>query len=364
MNHLLYKPDWPETKERYRAWWARDYFGRCAIAVQAPLDQPPDDLEPPPAPKTLEEQWYDLDAISARIDAAHRSTFYGGETFPIWYPGYPGIAALPTIYGCKVDLDMRTGWWHPILTDPEGFDIGRLKLDEHSAGYVYAMDVLERAARESKGKSIPSIGAFGGCGDTLAALRGTEQLLLDCIERPDVVRDAEMVLMEQWCEFYDRCHAVIRDASDGGSACWFGAWSPRKTYAAQNDFSYNISPAMFRDIFLPAIERQTRFLDHTVYHCDGVEAFRHVEALCEIPRLHAIQILPGAGKPSPLHYMPVLKKVQAAGKGLHIWLPPEEVKPALEQLSARGLYIVTRCRTETEARALLKMAEKESFDRG
>jgi hypothetical protein len=360
---LQYKSDWEETKEHYRAWWAHEYFGRAALAVAAPLDNPPN-RPIPPEPATVHERWYDLDAISARIDYEMSGTFYGGEAFPIWYPGYPGISSIPSILGCKLDLDMHTGWSHPILPDPDGFEVHDLELDTENPGYVYAMDVLERAVRETRGKSIPSIGAFGGGGDTLAALRDTRQLLFDCTERPDAVREAELLLMDMWCDFYDRCHAVTREASDGGSVCWFGVWSPGKTYAAHNDFSYNISPAMFRDLFLPAIERQTQFLDHTVYHVDGIEAFAHVDALCELPRLQALQILPGAGKPSPLRYMDTLKKVQAAGKNLHISIAPEEVRSALEQLSARGLFIATGCRTEAEARQLLQNAARWSVDRG
>jgi len=119
---------------------------------------------------------------------------------------------------------------------------------------------------------------------------------------------------------------------------------------------------MFSDLFLPAIERQLDFLDHAVYHVDGIEAFRHVPALCELSRLQAIQMLPGAGKPSPLHYMSVLKEVQARGKGLHISIAPEEVEAALRELSARGLFIATWCKTEAEARALLAKAERWSHD--
>ena len=360
---LQYKPEWEETKDRYCAWWEHEYFGRCALAVGAPLDDPPDRPEPPAA-TTVRDRWYDLDAISARLDYNMSRTFYGGESFPIWSPGYPGLASLPTIHGCTCDLDMHTGWHHPMLTDPDGFDVSEVEIDTGNPAYVYAMNVLQRAAREARGKSIPSIGAFGGCGDTLASLRGTEQLLLDCIERPDAVREAEFVLMDMWCDFFDRCHQPIREASDGGSACWFGVWSPGRTYCSHNDFSYNISPAMFRELFLPVIERQTQFLDHTVYHVDGVQAFAHVDALCELPRLHALQILPGAGKPSPLHYMDTLKKVQAAGKNLHISIPPGELRPALEQLSARGLFISTGTPTEAEARQLLRDAERWSVDRG
>lgn len=43
---------------------------------------------------------------------------------------------------------------------------------------------------------------------------------------------------------------------------------------------------------------------------------------------------------------------------------PEEVRPALERLSARGLFIETSCKTEAEARELLKNAECWSVDRG
>jgi len=166
-----------------------------------------------------------------------------------------------------------------------------------------------------------------------------------------------------WCDFYDQSYAVVHEATEG-SVCWIGFWGPGKSYAVSNDFSYNISPGMFQELFLPAIERQTRFLDYSIYHVDGVQAFAHVDALCTLPRLQALQILPGAGQPTALHFMKVLRKVQAAGKNLQLYLPPEEIQPALEQLSARGLLLVTSCRTETEARALLRNVEKWSVDRG
>ena len=72
--------------------------------------------------------------------------------------------------------------------------------------------------------------------------------------------------------------------------------------------------------------------------------------------------IPGAGKPSPLHYIDTLRLVQSRGKNLHITIPPEEVEPALELLSARGLFISTHCDTEEQARYLLKKAEDWSHD--
>jgi len=359
---LAFKDDWEETKQRFRLWWNHDYFGRCGLAVMAPRADPPNDPPPPPA-KSPEQKWYDLDWISRFNEYHFRRTFFGGEALPVWNAGYSGVSSIPTFLGCRTEMDMDTAWWYPRLTEPDSLDVSHLRIDETCRGYEFTMNMLQRAVRESRGKAIPSIGAFGGCGDTLAALRGTEPLLLDCIERPDQVRAAEDYLMDMWFDFYDRCHAITREAAEGAIA-WFTLWSPGKFYPAQNDFSYNIGPEMFRDLFLPVIRRQTEFLDHTVYHVDGVDAFRHVKALCELPRLQALQILPGAGKPSPLHYLDTLKQVQAAGKNLHITLPSEEVETALKQLSARGLFIQTWTMTEKEAQGLLHKAEKWSVDRG
>ena len=358
----VFKDDWEETKERFLLWWNHEYFGRCALGVTAPRSNPPR-VSPPAPAATPEQVWYDLDWISRNMEYRLSQEFFGGEALPVWHAGYSGVSAIPALLGCRTEVDMATGWWHPILTEPDRIDCRRVQLDETSDSYRSTMTMLHRAVQESRGRSIPSIGAFGASGDTLAALRGTEQLLLDCVERPDEVAATEDYLMDMWFDFYDRCFEILRAVAEG-STCWFTLWSPGKFYAVQNDFSYNIGPRMFRDIFLPAIRRQTEFLDHAVYHVDGVNAFRHVDALCELPRLQAIQILPGAGQPGPLHYMDTLKKVQAAGKNLHIAIEPDEVETALGELSARGLFIRTGTKTEDDARDLLKLAERLSVDRG
>ncbi len=355
---IEYKPDWEEAQARYLAWWAGEVTDRCLLAVTAPRDRladgrPLTSLQLPDRPVTAYQRWTDLDYAAACNDYTMQSTFYGGEAFPVWTLGYPGHTSIPTFLGCRIDLDFETGWWHPIIQGEGLEEVLQCHVHRDEFWWQFTLKALERAVRESAGRCIPSIGAFGGCGDTLAALRGTDRLLIDVIERPEEVMAAETYLMEMWCEVYEAFYQIVQTVS-GGSTCWFNLWSPGKFYAAHNDFAYMISPKMFRKLFLPIIERQTRFLDHTVYHVDGEGNFLHVEALCELPRLQAIQILPGAGKPSPLHYMPVVKKVQAAGKNLWIELPPEEVQPALAALSARGLFISTRCDTEEQARDLLQ----------
>ena len=356
---LLYKPDWEETKERYKAWWAHEYFGRCGLAVTGLRADAPADPEPV-APADPNVKWTDLDYWARRMEWRLRRTFYGGEEVPIWNFGYPGRESIGAFLGCPVTLGPDTGWVDPILTG-DSLDVSQLKIDPGHRWWKFTINALEFGAEQCRGKALLTTGAFGGCGDTLAWLRGTEQLLYDVVERPDEVRKAEEHLMDMWIEVYQAFTRITRPVTEGSTG-WFSLWSPGRFYGIHNDFSYNIGPEMFREIFLPVIQRQTEFLDHCVYHVDGVNAFHHVDALCELPRLQALQILPGAGKPSPLHYMDVLKKVQAAGKNLHISIPCNEVEAALRELSARGLFIDTSCKTEAAARELLKKAEHWSHE--
>lgn len=354
---LLYKEDWDEAKDRMRAFWAGEYLGRCGLAVYAPREGAPD-LPAPELPADLEARWMDLDYITACNEYRHATTFYGGEAFPMWHGGFPGHKSLATFLGSPTTLVETTAWQDPILLDAD-LDVSQLRIDESNRFYRFTMDLLRRAVEESSGKSIPALPAFGGSGDTLAALRGTGRLLLDMAERPEQVRAADLHLIALWEDLYDRFDAILHEAAEGSTA-WLEMWAPGKSYVIQNDFAYMISPRSFREVFLPSLEEQTRFLDQSIHHLDGEGNFPHAPALCELPRLRAIQIVPGAGKPSALHYLPMLKQIQAAGKALQLYLGPEEVETALAELSARDLIIYTWCATEAEARDLLVQAEKWS----
>jgi hypothetical protein len=351
---LRYKPDWEEAKQRYLAWWQGEYFGRCLLSVTG-RKEGTESIAPPTRPEDPVARWTDLSYIAELNEWQHATTFWGGEAFPIWSGGYPGHTAIPAFLGCPTTLDLATGWWDPVLIEDD-WDITRLELQTEERWWQFAQELLKTAAEASEGRSLPSIGAFGGCGDTLAALRGTEPLLFDCIERPEKVKAAELWLMDMWCGVYDTLAAPL-DQPNRGCACWFPLWAPERFYPTQCDFAYNISPTMFRELFLPAVERQTRFLRYTVYHLDGIGNFVHLPALLEVPGIQAIQVLPGAGKPSPLRYPDLLRQVQAAGRNLTLELPPQEVEEALSLLSARGLFIETWCDTEQEARDLLHAVE-------
>ena len=65
------------------------------------------------------------------------------------------------------------------------------------------------------------------------------------------------------------------------------------------------------------------------------------------------------GQDSPLKYISTLKKIQDAGKVLHLHLTNKnDIEPVMKELSSQGLYIRTSASDEEEAEEIIKNVEK------
>jgi hypothetical protein len=56
-----------------------------------------------------------------------------------------------------------------------------------------------------------------------------------------------------------------------------------------------------------------------------------------------------AGQPSPVHFIPVFRKIQAAGKNLLLQTNPRDMEILMENLSSKGLYLVIQAQNKEEA---------------
>jgi hypothetical protein len=94
-------------------------------------------------------------------------------------------------------------------------------------------------------------------------------------------------------------------------------------------------------------------VDHRIYHLDGPGAIHHLDTLLDLPELHAIQWVPGAGQEEIMQWIPLIQRIQSKGKAVTVRVQPEEIDPLLREVKPEGLRIRTHCETETEARQLL-----------
>ena len=115
---------------------------------------------------------------------------------------------------------------------------------------------------------------------------------------------------------------------------------------------------MYEKLVVGELLEELDFLDASIYHLDGPDALKHLDRLLAIDKLKGIQWVYGAGQPTASHWLPVLKKIQDAGKRIQIEVAPGELDRMLENLKPEGVMFSISASTEEEGKALVKRIEK------
>ena len=338
--------DWEGIKERHRAWWRREGYLLQIVAPKKQFVYPP--------PRDLLQYWTDPEYVVGRWEEYFNSTYFLGDAFPYIFVNLgPTIASA--YLGCPLVLQNDTTWQKPIIENAE--ELLNLQFDPKNEWWQKTLAIISYACQRSQGEYIVSFTDLGGISDILSHLCGPDKLCLYLLEYPEIVRRSLEWVADLWFELYEEQYEIIKNYQDG-TCGWLNVWAPGKSYPLQEDFSCMISERMFRDFLLPHIKRQTNFLDFSIYHLDGPGAIQHLDALLELPRLHAIQWVPGAGAPPMPEWLPLLRRIQEAGKGLVLDVPPQDVEALFRELDWRGLCVRTWCGSKEEGERLLDMVER------
>jgi hypothetical protein len=290
MAFLLYKEDFDATRDRLTHWWNGEEIGRPAMLLTVPRAEPMEAIpvmaEPP--------GWvthYSTTNFDYRVNLALRTcvnTHYLAEAIPNVSPDLaPNCLAL--YLGCRGLDQPGTVWCEPFIETQED---ARFELDPGNFYWTFTLRLSEVQLREGRDKFLTSFPDLIEGLDTLAAMRDTQTLLMDLVERPDWVIQSLSLITRRYFEVYDQLYDLIKD-DRGGSHFW--AWAPGRMSKLQCDFSAMISPEMFGEFMVPVLTEMTGRLDYSMYHWDGPPALRHLDHLLSIPRLNMIQWTPGAG---------------------------------------------------------------------
>lgn len=348
---LRYKPDFAEMQARMRAWFDHEEMERPIIQVVAPRSDAPER----PAwsgwtlVRSLERPAHALDLYEAYC----RDTYFGGEAFPnLWINLGPGIPAA--YLGREPVIAENTVWFEGREPMPWDEILAR-RLDPAQRWWRITRDLTAMAALRGRGKYFASMTDLNGVHNILGSLRGTQQLLLDCLDSPAQVKQASSLIADIWLECFDELVRITQEHQEGSSS-WMGIWFPGIGSDVQSDFAAMLSPAMFEEFVMPDLERQCRHVEQSIFHWDGPGQIPHLDLLLSIAELDGIQWVPGAGNPdtgSPRWY-PLYHRVLDAGKLLVLQgMDPSSVQAVVRELGAQGLLISTSCATEGEARELL-----------
>ena len=349
-----WKANLEETKERYISWWAHKGL---ILNMWEHLQEgvvPHAAIPVPEAPGSLSRKWFDPEWRSRWLDwyVAHSS--FKADILPVANTQL-GPGSLAAILGGVLEGGEDTIWIHP---DPAFRD--EIRFDERHPNWLLHKDLLKACKERAQGHYYVGMPDLMEGLDVLAALKGTDKVLLDLAVQPETVEKQLQAINDVYFRVFDELYDIIREG-DEMAFCYFSSWAPGKMTKLQSDISTMIGEDDYRRFVQPFIREQCRKIPYTLYHLDGVGAVRHLPALLEIEELKAIQWTPGVGQPqggSPKWY-DLYRRILEGGKSvMACWVTLDELAPLLHAIGTDGVHLEMDFHNEEEIEQAIKIMKE------
>lgn len=349
-----WKANLEETKKHYIDWWNHkgvvlnmwEHFQEGVI--------PHADVKEPISPRDLNQKWFDPQWRAEYLDWYMAHSSLKADMLPVANTQL-GPGSLAAILGGVFEGGEDTIWIHP---NPDFTD--DLKFDPNHPNWLLHKELLKACKVKANGNYYVGMPDLMEGLDVLAALKGTDKVLLDTVMQPEVLEKQMQQINDIYFRVFDELYDIIREG-DEMAFCYFSAWAPGKMAKLQCDISTMINEDDYRRFAQPFIREQCQKLDYTLYHLDGVGAQHHLPALLEIKELNAIQWTPGVGEPqggSPKWY-DLYRRILNGGKSIMAcWVTLEELRPLLENVGTDGVHLEMDFHNEDEVEQAMEIVEQ------
>ena len=349
-----WKQNLEETKKHYIDWWNHKGIVLNMWEHFQEGVKPHADIPAPKPYRDLNQRWFDPEWRAEYLDwyVAHSSLM--ADMLPVANTQL-GPGSLAAILGGVFEGGEDTIWIHP---DPNYTD--DIKFNPNHPNYLLHKDLLRTCKKKAQGHYYVGMPDLMEGMDVLAAIKGTDKVLLDTVMQPEVLEHQMQQINDIYFKVFDELYDIIREG-DEMAFCYFSSWAPGKMSKLQSDISTMISVDDYRRFVQPFIQEQCQKIDYTLYHLDGVGAMHHLDALLEIKELNAIQWTPGVGEPqggSPKWY-DLYKKILAGGKSIMAcWVTLDELRPLLDNIGGDGVHLEMDFHNEREVEQAMRIIEE------
>ena len=331
-----WKQNLEETKKHYIDWWNHKGIVLNMWEHFQEGVKPHADIPAPTPYKDLNQRWFDPQWRAEYLDwyVAHSSLM--ADMLPVANTQL-GPGSLAAILGGVFEGGEDTIWIHP---NPNYTD--DIVFNPQHPNYLLHKELLKACKAKAQGHYYVGMPDLMEGLDVLAAIKGTDKVLLDTVMQPEVLEHQMQQINDIYFKVFDELYDIIREG-DEMAFCYFSSWAPGKMSKLQSDISTMIQK-----------------IDYTLYHLDGVGAMHHLDALLEIKELNAIQWTPGVGEPqggSPKWY-DLYKKILAGGKSIMAcWVTLDELRPLLDNIGGDGVHLEMDFHNEREVEQAMKIVD-------
>ena len=339
-----YITDWQKIYDRFEEWWnMTDVKKPLMRIIAAGKKGNPISLEKPKTPDVL------------YLEPHYMVTNYRNflETHFFLADAYPnvdiniGAGSMALYLGSEPSFAWDTVWFKELYDNPQDFE--KLTYDANNKWWIKHLEIAREAIKLADNDFYVNIPDIVENLDILSALRGPQNLCFDIIDEKEAVVDGVGKIDNFYFKYYDVLYNILKSSDDIISYTAFNILGKGKTAKVQCDFSAMISPDMFRTFVQPSLIKQCSELSHSLYHLDGPDAIKHIDALLEIKELNAINWTYGAGNPDcgSKKWYPLFDKIHDAGKGLYMTFSDggpkdwaESAKKLVQRYGKKGLYLL------------------------
>jgi hypothetical protein len=345
---LEFKPDFEQARQQWAAFWNGENKRPLVYAIL-----PKQGVKPVEQPAYLQARDGNFQPVIDQFLAWADTHEFIGEALPFCFVEW-GPDTFSTFLGSELkftpEVAPYTSWCIPFIKD---WDDVEIRFRRESYWWQMTVNFIRELRRQCDSKFLINPPTLVANLDSLAAIRGTQNLLMDMIICPDKVKKA----LDAIC----RAHTeVLEEYSKELAFDMYGSISIEGTYCAgkhvrpQCDVSAMISPDMFREFVKPCLEYEINETDASAYHLDGSGAIKHIEALCEIKKLGVISFCPSAGNDEGKDWSGLQKRIDDLGKGQILTANSfEEIKQYWLGFKSRKLIFRISVSSKMEAEDLI-----------
>jgi hypothetical protein len=330
------KPDFDECLARIYAWYEQRIIDRPPVRFHHHNIEYERKRTIPGAWTSARQRWLDAEfQVKTFVDSLAGTEFLG-ETFPLFWPNLAAVV-YNLLLGQPAEFDDVTVWTHPWVDDldhPPPLGV------QWEGEYFRAVEALmDRALDAGAGRFLVGYTDIYGGIDCTAGVRGTERMCMDLVTNPQGILRLIDGVFHDYPALYAHFDRQLK-ARDQLSVTWMALPSFGTFNVLACDFAVNISRQHFDEFCMPVTRREAELFTHNVFHMDGPGVAKNLDSILTLPNLAAIQWAQGIGKNLPiLQWIPLIKKIQAAGKSVIVDLQPAELDDFLRQVDPRGIML-------------------------
>ncbi len=277
----------------------------------------------------------------------------GDDAFRVPVPFYL-MTWMEAVLGCRIEGKTGTAWPRHRTGSLEAIERGLSLSLPTNAWMNRLIQITRRAGDLARGRYPVGTPFLRGPLDVLAGLLGGQRMCCELYDNPARVVAIAERLADVWVEIA-RAHVAATPEFHGGFLGGVkGIWAPGACVMASVDYAIMLSPAHFRELFLPSYRKMFDRLEYAYIHTHSGAVRALADDLLEIESLRAVEVTIDPAGPELPELMPAFRKIQERKPLIVFGLSEEQFGFIRSALSPRGLFLCPSAMSPDEAKAMAR----------